>query len=243
MNLKATARLEKVGNLGDLENAIVDCMACPRLVEHRQYIARVKRRAYLDWEYWGKPVPSFGNQKPRLLIVGLAPGAHGANRTGRIFTGDSSGDLLYRTLYSQGFCNQPESTARNDGLELQETYITAVLHCVPPQNKPLSEEIRNCQAYLLEELGLIENIQVVVALGAIAWRVFWDSYHLKAGTPAAPRPKFGHGKELVVGSNVTLIGSYHPSRQNTQTGRLSPAMFEDVFRRARQILAPDTKTD
>ena len=210
-------------------------------MEHRQHIARVKRRAYLEWEYWGKPVPSFGDHDPRLLIVGLAPGAHGANRTGRIFTGDSSGDLLYRTLHSQGFCNQPTSESRNDGLVLYGTYITAALHCVPPQNKPLTEEIRNCRNYLLEELTLLQNIRVVVALGTIAWRAFWDSYHTVAGTSPSPRPKFGHGTETDVGPGTTLIGSYHPSRQNTQTGRLSPAMFEAVFRRARRILETTAK--
>ena len=227
---------ENEGALAAIYDQIVCCRLCPRLVEHREQIARTKRRAYLDWDYWGKAVPSFGTSKARLLVVGLAPGAHGANRTGRIFTGDSSGDLLYSTLYRQGFSNQPHSRDKNDGLELYDTYITAALHCVPPQNKPHREEILTCQPFLAGELEILDRIGVIVALGGIAWKAALDSWVAIGGRVPSPRPKFGHGHESELGEKTLLIGSYHPSRQNTQTGRLTTEMFESVFSRARQVI-------
>jgi len=220
----------------ELNHQILNCRACPRLVEHRENVARTKRRAYLDWDYWGQPVPSFGTVRARFLIVGLAPGAHGANRTGRIFTGDSSGDLLYATLYNCGFSNQPHSRNIDDGLLLYDTYITAALHCVPPQNKPLRNEILTCQRYLTQELALLEQVRVVVALGGIAWKAYLDSWLELGRHLPSPLPTFGHNKETTLDGRILLIGSYHPSRQNTQTGRLTVEMFESVFRGASRVL-------
>jgi uracil-DNA glycosylase family 4 len=220
----------------NLRRQILNCSICPRLVDHRERVARVKRKAYQDWDYWGQPVPSFGSETARLVIVGLAPGAHGANRTGRIFTGDSSGDLLYATLYRCGFCNHPSSTHADDGLQLIDTYITAALHCVPPQNKPLRAELQACQGYLEREMAFLENVRVVVTLGGIAWKAFLDSW-LKLGRfLSSPRPKFGHKAEFDLDERILLIGSYHPSRQNTQTGRLTVEMFKSVFERAKKVI-------
>lgn len=224
--------------LADLNDQIVNCNGCERLVDFRSQVAQTKRRAYLKWDYWGKPVPSFGSDSARLLIVGLAPGAHGANRTGRIFTGDSSGDLLYATLHGCGFCNQPESTHKDDGLQLSDTYITAALHCVPPQNKPLRTELQTCQSYLTQELLLLKRIRVVVALGGIAWKGFLNSWRTAGKRLPAGHPRFSHGMEVRLNGKTHLIGSYHPSRQNTQTGRLTVEMFEGIFKRARQLLEP-----
>jgi uracil-DNA glycosylase family 4 len=222
--------------LAELNDQIVKCRLCPRIVAHREEVARIKRRAYLDWEYWGRAVPSFGTTDARLLIVGLAPGAHGANRTGRIFTGDSSGDFLYATLYRYGFSNQPQSKHPDDGLELRETYITAALHCVPPQNKPSRIEVLTCRPFLAQELDQLEKIEVIVALGGIAWQAVLHSWLALGRSLPVPRPKFGHREETGLNEKIRLIGSYHPSRQNTQTGRLSVEMFEGVFKRARQLI-------
>lgn len=213
-----------------LQREIAGCGRCPRLREHCQEVARVKRRAYRDQEYWGRPVPSFGDPKAELLIVGLAPGAHGANRTGRMFTGDRSGDFLYKVLFDTGFASQPESLHRNDGLALRNAWITASAHCAPPDNKPLPEEIRNCRGFLLEELRLLKRLAVVVALGRIAF----ENYLAAAG----PRPGavFGHGAESDTGGPL-LIASYHPSQQNTQTGRLTEPMMRAVFERAAARIA------
>lgn len=208
-----------------LHDEIVGCTKCPRLVAHRQEIAQVKRRAYRDQEYWGKPVPAFGDPNAQLLIVGLAPGAHGANRTGRMFTGDRSGEFLYRALYETGFANQPESISRTDGLTLKNCYITAPVHCAPPDNKPTREEIAECSKYLLRELDLLPNVQVVVVLGRIAL----DAYRSVRGLP---RLDFGHG--LVHNLKPILICSYHPSQQNTQTGKLTAEMLRNVFEEARR---------
>ncbi len=210
-----------------LNDEIVRCRLCPRLVEHREEIARVKRRAYRDQEYWGKPVPSFGDPAARLLVVGLAPGAHGANRTGRMFTGDRSGDFLYRALYETGFASQPESTHRGDGLTLTDCFISAPVHCAPPGNKPEREEIATCSSYLRRELPLLKNLKAVVVLGRIAL----DGYRGVAGLPVLP---FGHG--LVHALKPVLICSYHPSQQNTQTGRLTAEMLHAVFATARRII-------
>jgi uracil-DNA glycosylase len=211
-------------SLAILNQEIVACKRCARLLDYCRRIGEEKRRAYRDWDYWAKPVPSFGDPEAALLIVGLAPGAHGANRTGRMFTGDSSGDFLYRALYENGFTSQPTSTSRGDGLELRDAYISAAAHCAPPDNKPASAELRACGAYLRRELDLLKNLRVVVALGRIAF----DSY-LRI-LPGRPRLLFAHNRAHELGSRVPLlISSYHPSRQNTSTGRLTAGMLSEVF--------------
>ena len=219
-----------------LQAGIVRCRMCPRLVGWREEVARKKVRRYQAEEYWGKPLPGFGDPEARLLLVGLAPAAHGGNRTGRIFTGDRSGDWLYGALYAFGFSNQPTSRHRDDGLELKDAYVTAAVRCAPPANKPTREEMDNCRPYLVRELGLLRRVRVVVALGKIAF----DSY-LRARQEVGlevprPLPRFGHGKAYALPGGVTLIASYHPSQQNTQTGRLTRAMFHAVFRKARRLL-------
>ena len=191
-----------------------------------------KRAAYRDWDYWGKPVPSCGDPAARVLMVGLAPGAHGSNRTGRMFTGDGSGDFLTPALYRAGFANQPTSTRRDDGLQLSDIYIAAVAHCAPPDNKPLPQEIANCRPYLVQHLRLLPRVQVILALGKIGFDGVLGALAQMGVALAAPRPKFGHGAEYVVGP-YTLVATYHPSRQNTQTGRLTAAMFDLVFRQVR----------
>ena len=214
---------------------MVECRRCPRLIDHCRQVAEVKRRAYRDQEYWGRPVPSFGDPHAPVLILGLAPGAHGANRTGRMFTGDSSGDWLYRVLHRTGFASQPGSVRRDDGLALAGAYITASAHCAPPDNKPAPEEIRNCRSWLERELDLLREVRVVVALGKIAF----DNYLalLKDQGRIASRAPFvfGHGAEHRTGQGQPLlIASYHPSRQNTATGKLTERMLSEVFRRARR---------
>ncbi len=221
-----------------LENEVVACRRCPRLAAHREEVARVKRRAYLDWDYWGRPVPSFGNVRARLLIVGLAPGAHGSNRTGRMFTGDMSGNILYRVLYNTGFATQAESVSRDDGQRLIDAYITAVAHCAPPGNKPTPAEIANCRPFLERELDLLRNVKVVVALG----RVAFDNYLAILQTRGLIRSRaaFGFGHDRVFETSPgqpLLIASYHPSQQNTSTGKLTEAMLTAVFRRAAAIIA------
>jgi uracil-DNA glycosylase family 4 len=211
-----------------LNARIVACRQCPRLVGWREDIARQKKRAFRDWEYWGKAVPSFGDPRARLLIVGLAPGAHGANRTGRMFTGDSSGRWLYRALSQAGFANQPSWERADDGLELTDCYITAACHCAPPGNKPLPAEIANCNGFLREELSRLKRLRVVVALGQIAF----DTYCRTRGV--SPRPSFAHNRRHDF--DPFLISSYHPSRQNTNTGKLTEAMFDAVFSHARKLL-------
>lgn len=219
-----------------LQQRVIECRMCPRLVEFREKVAREKRRAFQDWDYWGKPVPSFGDPRALLLIVGLAPGAHGANRTGRMFTGDSSGDFLYSTLKRFGFCNQAESTRRNDGLVLQKAYITAAVRCVPPANKPARQEMDNCRVYLRREIELLREVKVVVALGQIAWTAYLKARRELNLPLPSPLPKFRHGTMVALENDLTLIASYHPSRQNTQTGRLTAEMFDKIFRSARQIV-------
>ena len=225
-----------MSELGTLQNTVVSCTRCPRLVAHRQAVAETKRRMYMDWEYWGKPLPSFGDPNARLLIIGLAPAAHGGNRTGRMFTGDRSGDLLFHTLHTFGFASSPSSRRRDDGLTLLDAYITAVLRCAPPANKALRQELDNCNPYLLRELSLLRKVRVVVALGRTAFDVYLGTCRVRGLGLPSPRPKFGHGATVALADGVQLISSYHPSQQNTQTGRLTPAMFEDVFRSARQVL-------
>ncbi|HXG64560.1 MAG TPA: uracil-DNA glycosylase [Blastocatellia bacterium] len=219
-----------------LQNEIVACRLCPRLVEWRESVAREKVKRFHNQDYWGKPVPSFGDPDARLLIVGLAPAAHGANRTGRMFTGDGSGQWLYRALHRAGFANQPVAIDVHDGLTLRDCYITAVAHCAPPDNKPLPEEIRNCRDYLLREIGLLKQVRVVVALGQIAFAAALKSFGLAED---ARKPKFAHGAEVSLRGGITLIGSYHPSQQNTFTGRLTEPMLDNIFNRARELLADE----
>ena len=232
-----------------LNQKVIACTNCARLVEYRQTVARVKRRMYREQEYWGRPLPGFGDPEARVLLVGLAPAAHGGNRTGRMFTGDRSGDWLYGTLHKFGFANQPTSRDRGDGLAIQDVYVTAALRCAPPANKPLREELVACRPYLLGELSLLKRLRVIVALGKIAFDAYlvtWESgdAHLSAGEDGlllpTPRPRFGHGATYALPNGVTLVASYHPSQQNTQTGRLTRPMFEDIFATVRQLLAqPD----
>ena len=222
-------------SLDRLNNEIIQCRKCPRLVAWREEVARVKRRAYRDQEYWGKPIPSFGDPQARLLIIGLAPAAHGGNRTGRIFTGDRSGDWLYGALYEAGFANQPTSLHRNDGLVLRDCYVTAAVHCAPPDNKPSPEEFSACRPYLLQELTLLHRVRVVVALGQIAFTSYLSARRELGLALPSPLPRFGHGVTALLG-DVTLIGSYHPSRQNTNTGKLTARMMEGVFRKARRLI-------
>nr|WP_211193698.1 uracil-DNA glycosylase [Pyxidicoccus fallax] len=218
-----------------LHKEIVDCRACPRLVEWREEVARVKRRAYRDWNYWGRPVPGFGDPKARLIIVGLAPAAHGANRTGRVFTGDRSGDFLFAGLHRAGFANQPTSEHREDGLILKDAFIVAAARCAPPDNKPLPEELARCAPFLDREMSLLPG-RVLLALGAIGWNAALSSLERSGVELASPRPAFGHGAEVLLPGGRTLMGCYHVSQQNTQTGRLTPAMFDAVMARVRVLL-------
>jgi uracil-DNA glycosylase family 4 len=218
-----------------LESQIVSCRLCPRLVSWREQVAVERRRAYRDWEYWGKPVPGFGDEQARILVVGLAPGAHGSNRTGRMFTGDSSGVFLYRALNQAGFANQPHTLYRGDGLALVDLYISAVCRCAPPQNKPSPQEITNCLPFLDHELALLSNLQGIVCLGRIAFDNTLSLYRLRGFS--IPPLKFAHGAFYTIGGDLPwLLSSYHPSRQNTQTGRLTEAMFADVWAKVKSLL-------
>ena len=225
-----------------INQEIVACRACPRLVPYRERIAREKRRAYRDWEYWGKAVPSFGDPRARLLIIGLAPAAHGGNRTGRVFTGDSSGDLLYATLHATGFANQPDSTSRDDGLRLCDAWITATAHCAPPGNKPLPEESARCRPYIERELGVFRlgeprsQLRAIICLGKIAFDAYLSILLDRKLIVSRADYPFAHGARYAFKNLPTLLACYHPSRQNTQTGRLTPAMFRKVFEAARKIV-------
>ena len=224
-------------NLSELDAALVDCRACPRLVSWREQVAREKRAAYRGEEYWGRPVPGFGPADAPLLIVGLAPAAHGGNRTGRMFTGDRSGDVLYAALYAAGLANQPTSVRKGDGLELYGTRITAPVHCAPPDNKPTPSEFKRCRPYLVQELKLFGDIKVVIVLGKIAFDAFLTAYQEKGGAVPKPRPKFGHGVSVALAGGPRLICSYHPSQQNTFTGKLTRPMFQDIFNQAKAALS------
>ena len=213
-----------------LHREIVACRRCPRLVAWREEVGRKKRRAFRDWDYWAKPVPGFGDPQARLLIFGLAPGAHGANRTGRVFTGDASGDFLYAALYRAGLANQPTSTHREDGLRLFGVYITAAVRCVPPKNKPTREEIQACSRWTERELALLPNLRVFLALGRIAHDALLDHFGLRKR-----EYPFAHGAEYPLPEGKVLLDSYHVSRQNTQTGRLTPEMFDRVLKRAKEL--------
>ena len=223
--------------LATLQAEITACRRCPRLVAHREGVARDKRRAFSDWEYWGRPLPGYGDPAARLLVIGLAPAAHGGNRTGRIFTGDRSGDWLYATLHRFGFANQPTSTHREDGLRLTDAWVTAAARCAPPDNKPTPEEFANCRPFLVRELQHLRRVQAVVALGRIAFDAFWAARQVLGHPLPRPRPQFAHAQTYPL-SDVTLIGSYHPSQRNTQTGMLTQAMFDRVFATARELLQP-----
>ena len=222
----------------ELNKLIVDCHRCPRLIRHCENIAEVKRKAYLDKKYWGKAVPNMGATRSPILIVGLAPGAHGANRTGRMFTGDRSGDWLFRALHRAGLANQPEATGRRDGLKLKNCAITAVCHCAPPDNKPNAEEISNCRPWLEQTFQLSRPV-VVVALGGLAWTQTIRFAEQNDWINQKPRPKFGHGQKVSLSNRRFLLGSYHPSQQNTFTGRLTESMLDDVFQQARKLAGID----
>jgi uracil-DNA glycosylase family 4 len=223
-----------------LEQQVIECRQCPRLVAWREQVASQRKRAYRDWQYWGRPVPGFGDRQARLLVVGLAPGAHGANRTGRMFTGDGSGVFLYRALHRAGLANQPTSHHTGDGLALTSLYISAVCRCAPPANKPSPDEIANCLPYLEREYHLLVNLVGIVALGRIAFdhtlRLLRNNGH------PIPRLDFAHGAWYLLGDGLPwLIASYHPSRQNTQTGRLSEEMFDSIWRLAQELLEGDVR--
>ena len=225
------AQLAGLSSIDELNDLLINCRRCPRLVEWREAIAQTKRRAFRDWDYWGRPLPGFGDPQARLLIVGLAPAAHGGNRTGRIFTGDSSGNFLFGARYRAGFANQPNATHRGDGLALRDVYIAAAARCAPPDNKPTREELDTCRPYLANEIRLLLNVQGIVALGLIGFEAVLTAYR-QWGHPI-PRLRFGHNVQYSLGEGLPwLIGSYHPSQQNTQTGRLTPEMFDEVWKKA-----------
>lgn len=219
-------------SLAVLNKIVTTCRLCPRLVAHREDMARTKRRQYRDWTYWGRPVPGFGDPRARLFVIGLAPAAHGGNRTGRVFTGDRSGDWLYEALHQFGFANQPTSEHKADGLALTDCYIAAAVRCAPPDNKPSRDEFDACRPYLLEELGLLKGVRVVVALGKIAFDQYLLACRQLGHAVPSPALRFGHGARYRLPWNVTLIGSYHPSQQNTFTGKLTRPMFHAVFKQA-----------
>lgn len=218
-----------------LNREIIACRKCPRLAAWREEVARVKRRAYRDWEYWGKPVPAFGDPNARLLVIGLAPGAHGSNRTGRMFTGDASGEFLYAALHRAGLASRPRSVSREDDLVLTDAMITAACRCAPPDNKPTRQEMESCLPFLQAEVDRLRNVQGIIALGSIGFQTALTVYRQRgAGIPAL---KFGHGAFYSLGDGLPwLLASYHPSQQNTQTGRLTEAMFDVIWQQARNLL-------
>ena len=216
------------------ENDMTSCRRCPRLVAWREEVARVKRRAYRDETYWGKPVPGFGDQNAHVLVIGLAPAAHGANRTGRMFTGDSSGSFLHAALHRAGFANQPTSSRRYDGLTLREVFISAVCRCAPPDNKPAPDEIAACRPFLEREIALLSDLRVVVALGRVAFDA--ALHHFAPTKDTTSRPVFGHAAAYPLVNGRWLVASYHPSRQNTQTGRLTVEMFDRVWAQVKQLM-------
>jgi len=229
---------KKAQALRVLNEEVVACRKCPRLVVYREKVAREKRRAFRQWAYWGKPVPGFGDAAAELLVLGLAPAAHGANRTGRMFTGDRSGDFLFALLHRAGFANQPVSERRHDGLELRKAYVTAAVHCAPPQNQPRPGELANCRPYLERELALLRP-RAVLALGKIAWDAYLKILKERGQIRSCAPYRFAHGAQVRPAAHLPLLfGAYHPSQQNTQTGRLTKAMFLTVLRRIRRSLNP-----
>ena len=232
--------MNSVHPLTVLQKEIVSCGRCPRLREYCAHIAAVKRRAYRDWEYWGRPVPAFGDPRARVLVLGLAPAAHGANRTGRMFTGDRSGEWLYRALHQSGFASRASSVSRDDGLTLRDLYITAAARCAPPDNKPTLEELRNCRPYLERELDLLRDLKVVVALGRIAFDQYLEVLKSRGLVASRSAFAFGHNRQFAIATGQpVLISSYHPSQQNTSTGKLTEPMLLAVFRRARKAAGLD----
>ena len=229
-NLTANAR-----SLAALNARVIACNRCERLRTYCLQVAQIKRRAYLDCHYWGRPVPSFGDPQAKVLIVGLAPGAHGSNRTGRPFTGDGSGNFLYPVLYDAGFASQPRAASLDDGMRLHDLWITSVVRCAPPGNKPLPQELANCAPFLDEEIVALRNLRVVVCLGKIGFDGFTQHLLRTKQIPSRAELKFAHGAEYALPNGITLLASYHPSLQNTNTGKLTPAMFLAIFRRASQI--------
>jgi uracil-DNA glycosylase family 4 len=229
--------LNPEASLKIIGDAVSHCRKCPRLVEYRETVAHEKRRAYRNWEYWGRGVPGFGDPHAKLYILGLAPAAHGGNRTGRVFTGDRSGDFLYRALYDTGFANQPTSLNRNDGLHLKHVYIAAAVRCAPPANKPLPSEILNCRDYLKRELAILRP-KAILALGKIAWDAYLDMLKQDGLIASRASYKFAHGAEVSFPFDAPhLFGIYHPSQQNTQTGRVTPAMYDKILLRIRDFLS------
>ena len=221
--------------LVQLNNEVIACTRCPRLVEYRERIAREKRRAYLACDYWGKPVPGFGDANARVLVLGLAPGAHGSNRTGRPFTGDASGKFMYPILYEAGFSNQPTATERGDGLELKDLYITAAVRCAPPDNKPLPQELANCAPFLDREMDGLRNLRVVVALGRIGFEAYLNYLKRRGLLQSKSAYEFRHGASYKTPDGKVLLASYHPSNQNTQTGKLTREMFSKIFKEAGRL--------
>jgi uracil-DNA glycosylase len=232
---KRTASTDPPQWLVVLNREVIACTRCPRLVEYREMIAREKRRAYLDWEYWGKPVPGFGDPDARVLVLGLAPGAHGSNRTGRPFTGDASGKFMYPILYEAAFANQPDALRRDDGLKLKDLYITAAARCAPPDNKPLPQELANCSSYLDREMEGLKNLKVVVALGKIAFDAYLNYLKRRGLLSIRKEYVFGHGARYDMPDGKILLASYHPSNQNTATGKLTRGMFMEIFRDAARL--------
>ncbi len=222
--------------LESLAREIAECRACPRLVAWREQVAVEKRASFRDQQYWGRPVPGFGDPDARVLVAGLAPAAHGANRTGRVFTGDRSGDWLYASMYRNGFANQPTSVGRDDGLELVGAYVSAAVRCAPPANQPTPDERDRCLPFFVRELGLLPEVRVIVALGAFAYQAVWTTLGAAGVALARPRPKFAHGVEVVT-ERATIVGCFHPSQQNTFTGKLTEPMIDGVFARARVLSA------
>jgi uracil-DNA glycosylase len=220
--------------LRELEREVVACRRCPRLVEWREEVARVRRAAFAFEEYWGRPLPGFGDPDARVLLLGLAPAAHGGNRTGRIFTGDRSGDWLFASLHRTGFANQPTSVARGDGLRLTNAWVCAAVRCAPPANRPLPEERDNCLPYLVRELSLLRSVRVIVALGSFGWDAALRGLAALGEPRVRPRPKFGHGAQADIG-RFTLLGCFHPSQQNTFTGKLTEPMIDEVLGRAKML--------
>ncbi len=227
-----------MNRLDALAREVIACERCPRLRQYCEKVAETKRRMYRDWEYWGRPVPGFGDPKAKLFVIGLAPAAHGGNRTGRVFTGDRSGDFLYRALYETGFASQPESVSRDDGMKLSGVYIAAAVRCAPPDNKPNPDEFRNCRPYLERELDLLKDVRVVVALGRIAFDTYLGILRNRSVIRSRAAFVFGHNVEHRISTeSPVLISSYHPSQQNTSTGKLTAAMLREVFEHARRCIS------
>ena len=226
--------------LADLNREVISCTRCPRLVFYREMIAREKRRAYRDCEYWGKPVPGFGDPKARVLVLGLAPGAHGSNRTGRPFTGDASGKFMYPVLHETGFANQSEAICIGDGLRLKDMYITAAARCAPPDNKPLPQELANCSEYLDREMDGLKNLKVIVVLGKIAFDAYLNYLKRRGQLPSRKLYLFHHGAKYEMSDGKILLASYHPSNQNTQTGKLTREMFMKIFKEAAHLANTQT---